>query len=93
MRDLLFAVINLTNCILFLNNIINFNNFSCISCTIFVWQNYFITKNNQWGYYDGWGKLWLNVVMIKKIRTKRRIVQNVLRRTKGDVNNGCKWIN
>lgn len=47
MRDLLFAVINLTNCILFLNNIINFNNFLCISCTIFVWQNYFITKNNQ----------------------------------------------
>ena len=89
MRDLLFAVINLTNCILFLNNIINFNNFLCISCTIFVWQNYFITKNNQWGYCDGWGKLWLNVVMIKKIRTKRIIVQNVLRRTKGDVNNGC----
>ena len=47
MRDLLFAVINLTNCILFLNNIINFNNFLCISCTIFVWQNYFIAKNNQ----------------------------------------------
>ena len=47
MRDLLFAVINLTNCILFLNNIINFNNFLCISCTIFVWQNFFITKNNQ----------------------------------------------
>ena len=48
MIDLLFAVINLTNCILFLNNIINFNNFLCISCTIFVWQNYyFITKNNQ----------------------------------------------
>ena len=47
MRDLLFVVINLTNFILFFNNIINFNNFLCISCTIFVWQNYFITKNNQ----------------------------------------------
>ena len=47
MRDLLFAVINLTNCILFLNNIINFNNFVCISCTIFVWQNYFILKTNN----------------------------------------------
>ena len=47
MIDLLFAVINLTNFILFFNNIINFNNFLCISCTIFVWQNYFIAKNNQ----------------------------------------------
>ena len=47
MIDLLFAIANAINCILFLNNIINFNNFLCISCTIFVWQNYFITKNNQ----------------------------------------------
>ena len=47
MIDLLFAVINLTNFILFFNNIINFNNFLCISCTIFVWQNYFIAKDNQ----------------------------------------------
>ena len=48
MIDLLLAVINLTNCILFLNNIINFNNFLCISCAIFVWQNYyFIAKNDK----------------------------------------------
>lgn len=47
MIDLLFAVINLTNCILFLNNIINANNFVYISCTMFVWQNYFIAKDNK----------------------------------------------
>ena len=47
MRDLLFAVINLTNCILFFNNIINANNFLCISCAIFVWQNYFIAKYDK----------------------------------------------
>ena len=36
-------------------------------------------------------KLWLNVVLLKKIRrVKRRRLQKVLRRTKGDVNNGCK---
>ena len=44
MRDLLFVVINLTNFILFLNNIISVDNFLCISCTMFVWQNYFIIK-------------------------------------------------
>ena len=47
MIDLLFFVINLTNFILFLNNIINVNNFLCISCTIFVWQNYFIVKYDK----------------------------------------------
>ena len=47
MIDLLFFVINLMNFILFLNNIINVNNFLCISCTIFVWQNYFIAKNDK----------------------------------------------
>lgn len=47
MIDLLFTVINLTNCILFLNNIINANNFLYISCTIFVWQNYFIVKYDK----------------------------------------------
>ena len=47
MIDLLFAVINLTNCILFFNNIINANNFLCISCAIFVWQNYFIAKYDK----------------------------------------------
>ena len=47
MRDFIFAVINLTNFILFFNNIINFNNFLCISCTIFVWQNYFIVKYDK----------------------------------------------
>ena len=47
MIDLFFAVINLTNFILFFNNIINFNNFLCISCTMFVWRNYFIVKYDK----------------------------------------------
>ena len=47
MRDLLFVIANAINFILFFNNIINFNNFLCISCTIFVWQNYFILKTNN----------------------------------------------
>ena len=47
MIDLLFIIANAINFILFFNNIINFNNFLCISCTIFVWQNYFTLKTNN----------------------------------------------
>ena len=47
MRDFIFTVINLTNFILFFNNIINFNSFLCISCTMFIWQNYFIVKYDK----------------------------------------------
>ena len=48
MIDLLFVIANAINFILFFNDIINFNNFVCISCTIFVWQNYyFIIKTNN----------------------------------------------
>ena len=47
MIDLIFAVINLANFILFFNDIINFNNFVCISCAMFVWQNYFIVKYDK----------------------------------------------
>lgn len=47
MRDFIFAVINLTNFILFFNNIISVDNFLCISCAMFIWQNYFIAKDNK----------------------------------------------
>ena len=47
MIDLLFVIANAINFILFFNNIINFNNFLFISCTIFVWQNYFIVKYDK----------------------------------------------
>ena len=47
MIDLIFAVINLTNFILFFNNIINFNNCLCISCAMCAWQSYFIVKYDK----------------------------------------------